>query len=266
MENLLQVILLGIIEGVTEFLPISSTGHLLIAEQLGLGMRSEVFNVGIQFGAILAVVFIYRSKLMAMLAAPGSAENKPYLLRLLAAFGVTVVGALIAKHFGLKLPETLAPVAWALLIGGIAILLIERVAEKEGPWPLSWRGAIAVGAAQVLAAIFPGTSRSAASIFAAMWAGPANRVKAAEFSFLLGIPTMFAATAKSLLDLRKTPGAFAQEDWASFAVGFVVSMVVAFLVVKWLLRYIQSHRFTVFAWYRIALGLALLAYSATHAG
>lgn len=260
MENLLQVILLGIIEGITEFLPISSTGHLLIAEQLGLGHRSEVFNIGIQAGAMLAVVFIYWRKLMQLASAPFSAENKPYLLRLLLAFAVTVVGALTAKKFGLELPDTLAPVAWALLIGGVVILLIERFAVREGVEPLSWRGAIAVGAAQVLAAVFPGTSRSAASIFAAMWAGPASRVQAAEFSFLIGIPTMFAATASALKDVAKTPGALAQEDWGSFAVGFVVSALVAFAAVKWLLRYVQTHRFTAFAWYRIAVGSALLVY------
>lgn len=260
MENLLQVILLGIIEGITEFLPISSTGHLLIAEQLGLGHRSELFNIGIQAGAMLAVVFIYWKKLLQLASAPNSPQNKPYLLRLLVAFAVTAVGALTAKKLGLKLPETLAPVAWALLIGGIAILLIERFAAGEGKEPLSWRGAIAVGAAQVLAAVFPGTSRSAASIFAAMWAGPATRVQAAEFSFLIGIPTMFAATASALREVAKTPGALAQEDWGSFAVGFVVSALVAFAAVKWLLRYVQTHRFTAFAYYRIVLGTALLAY------
>ena len=261
-ENILQVLLLGLIEGVTEFLPISSTGHLLIAESLGLGHRSELFNIGIQFGAILAVVFIYRAKLMALARDPMAADNKPYLLRLGVAFLVTAVGALTAKKLGLKLPETIAPVAWALLIGGVAILLIERLAARAGEQPLSWRGAVAVGAAQVLAAVFPGTSRSAASIFAAMWAGPASRAQATEFSFLVGIPTMFAATASALKDVAKTPGALAAEDWGSFALGFVVSALVAFVVVQWLLRYIQTHRFTLFAWYRILLGAALLGYVA----
>ena len=131
MENLIQVVLLGIIEGITEFLPISSTGHLLIAEQLGLGHRSEVFNIGIQAGAILAVVFIYWSKLWALIRDPFEPSNRHYLLLLLAAFSVTAAGALIAKGYGLELPNTLAPIAWALLIGGIAILLIERLAEGQ---------------------------------------------------------------------------------------------------------------------------------------
>ncbi len=270
MENLIQVLLLGIIEGITEFLPISSTGHLLIAEQLGLGQRSEVFNIGIQAGAILAVVFIYWAKLWALLSAPLEEKNRGYLLRLFLAFMVTVAGALIAKHFGMKLPEELAPIAWALLIGGIAILVIEWLAARragavnDSAPDISWRGAAITGAAQVLAAIFPGTSRSAASIFAAMLGGPATRVAATEFAFLLGIPTMFAATAKALLDAHQVPGAFAREDWGSFALGFVVSALVAFVAVKWLLRYIQSHRFTLFAWYRVALGGGLLAWLALH--
>ena len=264
MENLIQVILLGIIEGITEFLPISSTGHLLIAEQLGLGHRSELFNIGIQAGAILAVVFIYWKKLTSLLLNPREPDNWAYLQRLALAFGVTVVGALVAKKLGLELPETLAPIAWALIIGGVVILWIESRPEPvvAPNAQLSWRGAVAVGAAQVLAAVFPGTSRSAASIFAAMLGGPATRIQATEFSFLIGIPTMFAATAKSVMDVAEVPGALASEDWGSFAVGFVVSALVAFVVVKWLLRYIQTHRFTVFAWYRIALGLGLLAFVA----
>lgn len=260
MENILQVLLLGLIEGITEFLPVSSTGHLLIAEALGLGQRSELFNIGIQFGAILAVVFIYRVKLIDLALRPTAADNKPYLLRLALAFMVTAIGGLTAKQLGLKLPETIAPVAWALLVGGVIILLIERKTARDGEQPLSWRGAFAVGLAQVLAAVFPGTSRSAASIFAAMWAGPASRPQATEFSFLVGIPTMFAATAYSVLKVAATPGSLAAEDWSSFALGFVVSALVAFVVVKWLLRYVQTHRFTPFGWYRIVLGVGLLAY------
>lgn len=260
MENFLQVLLLGIIEGITEFLPISSTGHLLIAEQLGLGHRTELFNIGIQLGAILAVVAIYWSRLIRFARAPFARENLPDLQRLWLAFGITVIGGLAAKLLGLELPTEIAPVAWALLLGGLVILLIERGPERIGAEPLSWRGAVAAGLAQVLAAVFPGVSRSAASIFAAMWAGPASRVQATEFSFLLGIPTMFAATAYALLKVANTPGALAQEDWASFTLGFVVSALVAFVVVKWLLRYVQTHRFTVFAWYRIVLGTGLLIY------
>jgi undecaprenyl-diphosphatase len=126
---------------------------------------------------------------------------------------------------------------------------------------VTWAVAIAVGLAQVLAAVFPGTSRSAATIFAAMLLGLTSRAAAAEFAFILGIPTMFAASAYELLKMTKTPEAFANESWGDLAVGFVVSAIVAFVAVKWLLSYIQTHRFTAFAWYRIALGAGLLAFA-----
>ncbi|MES2489770.1 MAG: undecaprenyl-diphosphate phosphatase [Pseudomonadota bacterium] len=257
MTDLLQVILLGIIEGITEFLPISSTGHLLIAEQW-LGHRSELFNVAIQAGAILAVVFIYWRRLWEMCIHCTQPTNRDYLLRLAVAFVITVVGGLTAKSLGLELPESIAPVAWALIIGGVVILWIERRDYPVNDEPLTWKAAIWAGLAQVLAAIFPGTSRSAATIFAAMLAGQ-SRVAAADFSFLIGIPTMFAATAYAALKQYKN-GGFAGEDWNDLGIAFVVSTITAFVVVKWLLRYIQTHRFTVFAWYRIALGAGLLLF------
>jgi undecaprenyl-diphosphatase len=151
------------------------------------------------------------------------------------------------------------PIAWALIVGGVAILLIER---RAADWPeetrLSWRVAIAVGVGQVLAAVFPGTSRSAATIFAAMLAGMTSRAAATEFSFLLGIPTMFAASVFELWRAWRHPEADT-ESAAQLLLGFGVSAVVAFATVKWLLGYIRSHRFTVFAWYRLAMGVALLA-------
>jgi undecaprenyl-diphosphatase len=143
-----------------------------------------------------------------------------------------------------------------MLIGGIAILVIERLlANRPLVTDVTWRVAVCVGLGQIVAGILPGTSRSAATIFAAMLAGLTSRPAATEFAFLVGIPTMFAATGYELLKVRSEA---ASEDWTALAIGFVVSGVVAFVAVKWLLRYIQSHRFTVFAWYRIALGLALL--------
>jgi undecaprenyl-diphosphatase len=158
---------------------------------------------------------------------------------------------------GYKLPETVVPVAVALLVGGVAILVIEAyIAHKPKSGTLTWSVAIWVGLCQILAAVFPGTSRSAATIFAAMLAGMTLRPAATEFAFLVGIPTMFAATAYELLKVRHEP---VSENWSQLAIGFVVSGVVAFIAVKWLLRYVQSHRFTVFAWYRIVLGVALLA-------
>jgi undecaprenyl-diphosphatase len=257
-DNLLQVILLGIIEGITEFLPISSTGHLLIAQHW-LGPRSELFTVAIQAGAILAVVAIYWRRLWDLTVHLSLAANRSYLFKLLTAFVITVIGGFVAKEMGLELPETVAPVAWALVIGGIAIFLIEAyTARKPISDELTWRVANWVGFAQILAAVFPGTSRSAATLFAAMLAGMTSRPAAAEFSFLLAIPTMFAATAYELLNLYRTDR-IGQENWTDLAVGFVVSAVVAFAAVKWLLGYIQTHRFTVFAWYRIAAGGVLLA-------
>ncbi len=258
MDPLLQTILLGIIEGITEFLPISSTGHLLIAEHW-LGHRSDLFNVAIQAGAILAVVVIYWQRLWDLLLGFAKPDNRDYLLKLSGSFLITVVGGFIAKQLGLELPETVAPVAWALIIGGLVIFLVERqVSHHEGNTDVTWKVAVVVGLGQILAAVFPGTSRSAATIFAAMLAGLTSRPAATEFAFLVGIPTMFAATGYELLKVIKNDG-LAHEDWTALSIGFVVSAVVAFIAVKWLLRYIQSHKFTVFAWYRLALGALLLA-------
>jgi undecaprenyl-diphosphatase len=256
MPDTLQTIVLGIIEGLTEFLPISSTGHLLIAEHW-LGPRSELFNVAIQAGAILAVVLLFRQRLLALLLRFDVPANRDYLLKLVLAFAVTVAGGLIAKQLGLTLPETVLPIALALIVGGLLILLIEwRVRDLAPAAEVTWKVAFWVGACQVLAAVFPGTSRSAATIFAAMLAGLTLRPAAAEFAFLVGIPTMFAATGYELLKLRGTDAALI--DWNSILLGFVVSAIVAFAAVKWLLRYVQTHRFTVFAWYRIVAGIVLL--------
>jgi undecaprenyl-diphosphatase len=257
MENLLQVILLGIIEGITEFLPISSTGHLLIAQHW-LGPRSELFTVAIQAGAILAVIAIYWQRLWQLALNLSQPANRSYLFKLLGAFVITAIGGFAAKAMGLELPENLAPIAWAMVIGGAAIFVIEAYTERQPKSDeLTWRVAYWVGIAQVVAGVFPGTSRSAATLFAAMLAGMTSRPAAAEFSFLLAIPTMFAATAYEVLNLYRHDR-IAQENWTDLGVGFVVSAVVAFIAVKWLLSYIQTHRFTVFAWYRIIAGGALL--------
>jgi undecaprenyl-diphosphatase len=256
LSDTLNTIILGIIEGITEFLPISSTGHLLIAEQF-LGARSELFNVAIQAGAILAVVLIYRKRLTDLLLHSDRPENRDYLAKLTVCVLITLVLAFVSTRLGFKLPETVEPVAIAFLVGGVAILAIERyIATQPKSETLTWSVAIWVALLQVVAGIFPGTSRSAATIFAAMLAGLTFRPAATEFSFLVGIPVMFAATAYELLKARHEAG---HEDWNALAIGFVVSGIVAFIAVKWLLRYIQSHRFTIFAWYRIAAGVLLLA-------
>lgn len=259
MTDLVQVVLLGIIEGITEFLPISSTGHLLIAEKW-LGARSEVFNVVIQLGAILAVLVIYWRRLIDLATHLALPEQRGYVLKLAAAFLITAIGGLIAKKLGLKLPADVRPIAWALIVGALVMFVAEwRMArDGGGDMRIGWPAALAVGAAQIVAAIFPGTSRSAATIFAAMLVGGTGRAAATEFSFLLGIPTMFAASGFELLKLRHDPAALGNDTALGLAIGFVVSAVVAFAAVKWLLGYIQTHRFTAFAWYRLALGAALL--------
>ena len=256
--DLFHVILLGIIEGITEFLPISSTGHLLIAEKFGLGARSDLFNVGIQAGAILAVTLIYWSRIWQLFTQWQEPANRDYLLKLFVAFTITAVLGLVVTHYGFKLPETVTPIAWALVIGGFWMLGAELLAARQPDrTAVTWRVAILVGIAQMVAGVFPGTSRSAATIFTAMLAGTSNRAAATEFAFLVGIPTMYAATGYELLKVLKN-GDAAHEDWSALIVGFVVSLIVGFIAVKWLLGYIRTHRFTWFAVYRIVLGVALL--------
>jgi undecaprenyl-diphosphatase len=258
LSDLIRVTLLGIIEGVTEFLPISSTGHLLIAEKFGLGARSDLFNIGIQAGAILAVTLIYWKRIWQLLTQWRDAANRDYLLKLAVAFLITAVLGFIAVKMGFTLPETVTPVAWALVIGGVWMIAAERLAARQPDrTEVTWKVAILVGIAQMVAGIFPGLSRSASTIFAAMLFGTSNRAAATEFAFLVGIPTMYAATGYELLKVVKSGGA-AHEDWTALALGFVVSAIVAFIAVKWLLGYIRTHTFTPFAIYRIAFGVALL--------
>lgn len=278
MHDLVEALLLGIIEGITEFLPISSTGHLLIAQRW-LGHRSDLFNVAIQAGAILAVVVIYRERLWGLVNAflgrdtvarfdplgidITPAEWRTYAYKLGLAFLITAVLGIVAKQLGFQLPETVTPVAWALIIGAAWMLIAEQLAVRRARvlgerTHITWTVAALVGIAQVVAGVFPGTSRSAATIFVALLAGTTNRAAATEFAFLVGIPTMFAATAYELLGVMRA-GEAAQEDWTALGVAFVASAITAFVAVKWLLRYIQTHRFTGFAIYRVVLGLALLA-------
>lgn len=257
MNNVLQVVLLGIIEGVTEFLPISSTGHLLIAEKLGLGQRSELFNIVIQAGAILAVTVIYWQRVWSLFVGLRDPVNRAYAGKLMLAFGITAVLGLVVKKLGYELPETVTPVAWALVVGGFWIIGAEWLAaRKPDRTHVSWPVAAVVGVAQILAGVFPGTSRSGATIFAAMLCGTSDRKAATEFSFLVGIPTMYAASGYAMLKELKTSGV--QESWGDVGIGFVVSTITAFIAVKWLMRYIQTHNFTVFAIYRIVLGVGLL--------
>lgn len=263
MPEWLSVILLGIIEGVTEFLPISSTGHLLIPQTLGwLPAKSDLFNVVIQSGAVLAVLAVFTHRVKHMALTLTSPETRDYLGKLLVAFLLTAAGGLVIKKLDVELPHSVAPVAWATLIGGLVILWLERLYKgKAGSAEITWAVAVAVAAAQLLAAVFPGTSRSGASIMMALAFGIA-RPAATEFSFLLGIPTLLAAGGLKIISEIKDHGV-GGEDWSMVALGALVSAVSAFVVVKWLIRFVQNHTFNGFAVYRIVLGAGLLIYAAT---
>ena len=258
MSDLLSALLLGILEGLTEFLPISSTGHLLIAQHW-LGARSDFFNIVIQAGAILAVTLAFRGRLWELATNLRDPATRDYVAKLVVAFLVTAVVGLPVRLAGWELPETVTPVAWALLLGGVWMLVAEHYAEKRGDIAtVTWKVAVLVGLAQVVAGVFPGTSRSAAAIFLAMLAGTSRRSAAAEFVFLLAIPTMFAASGFAFLELVKD-GGLGGEHWAEVALAFAAAAITGFVVVRWLMGYIKGHRFTGFAIYRIVLGLALLA-------
>ena len=256
----LMAAFLGVVEGVTEFLPISSTGHLILVEDL-LGFKGpagNLFDIVIQLGAILSVVWIYRLKLWrtALGLFHAGPEQRLTINVVIAFLPAAVIGVLVHDFIKSVLFSPWV-VSVALIVGGIAILVIERthknpdVSKVEDMPP---RRALAVGFFQCLAMI-PGMSRSAATIMGALLVG-VDRPAAAEFSFLLAIPTMFGAT---VYDLYKNRHDLTSDGAAFIAVGFVVSFVVALVVVKWLLRYISQHNFGAVAIYRIILGIAMLA-------
>jgi len=250
----------GVIEGITEFLPISSTGHLLLAEHW-LGKRSDTYVIVIQAGAILAVTLIYWRRIVDLLTGWRDPAHRDYLVKLTVAFLITAVLGLVVKALGFELPETIAPIAWALVIGGVWMIAAEWLAEKQQDRSeILWRVAIAVGIAQIVAGVFPGTSRSGTTIFAAMLLGTSNRAAATEFAFLVGIPTMYAASGYEIL--KAIRGGSGAENWTSLGIAFAVSTVTAFIAVKWLLGFIRSHRFTAFAIYRLVFGGLLLGLSA----
>lgn len=255
----LSVVILGVIEGITEFLPISSTGHLLLVENANLVSRqSDLFNITIQSGAAVAVLAVFGGRLRDLLARVTEPDARDYLLKLLLAFMITGVGGLVVKRLGFTLPKEIAPIAWATLVGGGIIIAIEwglrgrRSLRRD----VTWAVAVAVGLAQLLAAVFPGTSRSAATIMMAMLLG-LTRPAATEFSFLVGVPTLLAAGALETVQALRHP-AGPPTEWGLLALGTLVSAVTAFVVVRWLLRWVQTHDFVVFGWYRIALGLVML--------
>ncbi len=247
--------LLGAIEGVTEFLPISSTGHLLLAEHW-LGHRSELFNVVIQSGAVVAVLAVFAERSRNLLLGWSKPENRDYLMKLAAAFLITAAGGLTMKKLGLRLPKDTAPIAWATLIGGVLFVGLERwLRGRTTTEAVTWTIAMAVGVGQLLAVAFPGASRSGTTILLALALG-LSRSAATEFSFLLGIPTLLAAGAKETLDSIR--GHETHEPWGMILLGTLVAAATAFVVVKWLLGFVRNHTFTGFGWYRIAVGAAIL--------
>lgn len=261
MPDWLAVVILGIIEGVTEFLPISSTGHLLLAEHwLPIRsdfIRSDLFTVVIQPGAVVAVLALFWKRLLGLAQNWRAPEARDYVLKLFVAFVLTGAGGLVIKKLHFNLPKDVTPIALATLVGGVLFLAIERwLRSRPTVAEVTWSMAIAMGAGQLLAAVFPGLSRSGATILIALAFGLA-RPQAAEFSFLLGIPTLLAAAAKESYDAIKHPPAY-PIDWSMIALGAAVAAVTAFFSVKWLLRFVQTHTFNVFGIYRILVGGLIL--------
>lgn len=257
MPEWLEVLILAVIEGVTEFLPISSTGHMLIAESFMKHKQSDAFMAIIQSGAVLAVLLVFTQRLKAMLVDWRNPEVRSFTFKLAAAFMLTAVGGLVLKKLDWELPENVQPVAWATLIGGVVILVIEwALRGKQLRDSVTWPVAIAIGVGQLLAVIFPGASRSGTTIMMALAMGT-NRKAATEFSFLLGIPTLLSAGVLKAYESLTGPGADAVK-WDMIALGTVVAAITAFIAVKWLLKFVQSHTFVGFGWYRIVLGAAIL--------
>jgi len=256
----IKALVLGIVEGLTEFLPVSSTGHLIVVGSLLQfnDERGKLFEIVIQFGAILAVCWEYRAKLIHVLTSlPREEAARRFVVNLAVAFVPAArLGLLFHKAIKAVLFNAL-PVALAFIVGALIILWVER--RERAPRvsdvdDLSWLDALKLGLAQCFALI-PGTSRSGATIIGGMLFG-LSRKAATEFSFFLAIPTLFAATA---FELFKARHALAGNDWSLIGAGFVAAFVSAFIAVRALLRYIATHDFKPFAWYRIAFGLIVLA-------
>jgi undecaprenyl-diphosphatase len=267
MNDILSSLLLGVVEGVTEFLPVSSTGHLILAGAL-LGYddaRWQLFDIVIQLGAILAVVVLYWRTFWAVLMglARGDAVSIRFVRNLLIAFlPAVVIGLLFLKKIEALLLQPIV-VACALIVGGVAILAIERLAKPGttvGIAEVPVKTALGVGFLQCLAMI-PGVSRSGATILGALSLGVERRT-AAEFSFFLAIPTMLGASVLEMVkhhDTLKTGGV----GLLPIAIGFVVAFVVALLVVRWFVGIVGRHGFAPFAWYRIVVGGAALVWLLT---
>ncbi|MBI1772619.1 MAG: undecaprenyl-diphosphate phosphatase [Burkholderiales bacterium] len=262
-----KIIIMGIVEGLTEFLPISSTGHLILTGSLlnFTGEKMKVFEIVIQAGAIFAVCWEYRAKIASVVGGLGTdPKARKFALNLIVAF---LPAAILGLLFSKKIKAVLfapVPVALAFIIGGIIILFVERKhagadshdsshARVQTVDDMSLLDALKIGLAQSLALI-PGTSRSGATIVGGMLFG-LSRKAATEFSFFLAIPTLLGATVYSLYKARED---LSMVDLPMFSLGTVAAFISAFFCVRWLLRYISSHNFNVFAWYRIAFGIMIL--------
>jgi undecaprenyl-diphosphatase len=254
----LVMTILGIVEGITEFIPVSSTGHLLLVEHW-LPRQSDLFNVVIQCGAVIAVLPLFPERLRQLLTVGRDAAAREFALKVLAAFVITGAGGLVLEKLGFKLPEKPLPVALALIIGGVLFVVVEQwLKRRTASEQLTWAAVVAVGAAQLVAAVFPGTSRSGATILIMLALG-LSRAAATEFSFLVGIPTMLAAGGLKILKaLHHPPTDAAPENWPLLLLATGVSAAVSFLVVRWLLRFVRTHTFIGFGWYRIVAGAMLL--------
>lgn len=275
MNETITAILLGIVEGVTEFIPVSSTGHLILATEL-FGYDAgqwAMFNVVIQLGAILAVVYQYFGNFWSagMGVLRREREGLMFARNILVAFLPSAVLGLALKDYIDVMLESPKVVCWALIVGGIAILLIERrharaeVELAEGPRPgddgvagLSLKMVIGVGLAQCLAMV-PGVSRSGATIMGALAMG-VDRKTAAEFSFFLAVPTMIGATTLELFTRGDQLSQGGTVGWGELAIGFAVSFVVALVVIRAFVAYVSRRGFAPFAWYRIAVGTAALVW------
>ena len=267
---LLKAVILGVVEGFTEFLPISSTGHLiLVGDLLDFNdERGKAFEVIIQFGAILAVCWEFREKLLKVfLSLSSSASSRRFILNLLIASAPAMGLAFVfGKHIKAVLFSPI-PVASAFIVGALIIFWAERRQEKTSNTngqihtvdDLSYFDALKVGIAQC-AALIPGTSRSGATIIGGMLFG-LPRAVATEFSFFLAIPVIGGATAYELLKLWKNPVAISGEFSLAIAIGFVAAFISAFICVRWLIHYVAHHNFIPFAWYRIIFGLLVLVTS-----
>lgn len=285
----MESIIIGLVEGLTEFLPISSTGHLLIAQALLNSPRSDAFNIAIQVGPIIACTLVFRERIFTLLRGWKQKPLRDESIKLMVSFIATAIAGFIAKKFGLELPESVFPVAMAILLGALVIFAVEnwygkkilkQVSPQEGNCngidispsrrqspiktgtcvraeTVTWALAFAVAAGQVIAMVFPGASRSGAAIMAALLVG-ASRPVAVRFAFLVGIPTMIAAASKEIWDATRMGIATDLYAWDSL-IAYAVATISAWATVVWLLKYVQTNSFLIFAWYRLALGIILMS-------